>query len=186
MKLPEILKSNTVARSRLFSIEALEIQFSNGVQRTYERLPARSRQAVIVVGITDHQEVVLVREYLAGLHRYELGLPKGTVDPKDGSFEEAANRELKEEAGFGAERIDYLREVSIAPSHMGFTVHVMLARGLFPERLQGDEPEQPEVVMWPLESVDDLFFSSEISEARSMAAIRMAQLHIAGETDRAR
>ena len=62
----------------------------------------------------------------------------------------------------------------------------MLARGLFPERLQGDEPEQPEVVMWPLESVDDLFFSSEISEERSMAAIRMAQLHNAGETDRAR
>jgi ADP-ribose diphosphatase len=185
MALPEILKSNTVARSRLFSIETLDIEFSNGVRRTYERLPARSRQAVIVVGITDQQEVVLVREYLAGLHRYELGLPKGTVDGKDETFEEAANRELKEEAGYGAARIDYLREISIAPSHMGFTVHVMLARGLFPERLQGDEPEQADVVAWPLATIDDLFFSNEISEARSMAAIRIAQLHMAGEIGRA-
>ena len=159
----------------------MELEFSNGVRRTYERLPARGRQAVIVVGVTDDDEVVLVREYLAGLHSYELGLPKGTVDGPDETFEEAANRELKEEAGFGAARVDYLRELSLAPSHMGFTVHVMLARGLYPERLPGDEPEQPEVEKWPLARIDDLLLSSEISEARSIAAIKIAQIHIERE-----
>ena len=115
---------------------------------------------------------------LAGLHKYELGLPKGTVSGPGETFEEAANRELKEEAGFGARRIEYLRELSVAPSHMGFTVHAMLARDLYPESLPGDEPEPPEVRTWPLAAIDDLFLSNELSEARSLAAIRVAQIHM--------
>lgn len=178
MPLPEILKATRIAESRFFHVEALDLRFSNGVERRYERLPPRGRQAVIVVAITADEEVVLVREYLAGLHKYELGLPKGTVSGPGETFEEAADRELKEEAGFGAKRIEYLRELSVAPSHMGFTVHAMLARDLYPESLPGDEPEPPEVQTWPLASIDDLLLSSELSEARSMAAIRIAQIHM--------
>lgn len=181
MPLPQILKATRVAESRFFHVEALELRFANGVRRTYERLPPRGRQAVIVVGVTARDEVVLVREYLAGIHRYELGLPKGTVDGPDETFVEAANRELKEEAGFGAGRIEYLRELSVAPSHMGFTVHALLARDLYPERLPGDEPELPEVRVWPLADIDELFLSGEISEARSLAAIRVAQIHLKRE-----
>lgn len=181
MPLPEILRATRVAESRFFHVEALELKFANGERRTYERLPPRGRQAVIVVGLTARDEVVLVREYLAGLHNYELGLPKGTVAGPDETLTEAANRELKEEAGFGARRIDYLRELSVAPSHMGFTVHAVLARGLYPERLPGDEPEAPEVCPWPLADIDDLFLSGEISEARSLAAIRIAQIHLERE-----
>ena len=92
--LPEILETKTVARSRLFSIETLKLRFSNGVERLYERLPARGRQAVIVVAINTDDELILVREYLAGLHRYELNLPKGTVAPGE-TFYEAENREFK-------------------------------------------------------------------------------------------
>ena len=178
MPLPEILKETRIAESRFFHVEALDLRFSNGVRRTYERLPSRGREAVIVVAVTDDDKVVLVREYLAGLHKYELGLPKGTVDGPGETFEEAANRELKEEAGFGARRIEYLRELSVAPSHMGFTVHAMLARDLYPENLPGDEPEPPEVQTWPLAGIDDLFLSNELSEARSLAAIRVAQIHM--------
>lgn len=37
-KKPEILATQEVAKSRLFRVEQLELRFSNGVQRTYERL----------------------------------------------------------------------------------------------------------------------------------------------------
>ena len=181
MQLPEILNTTTVARSRLFRIESVDLKFSNGARRTYERLPGRGRKAVIVVGVTDDSEVVLIREYLAGLHAYELALPKGAVEGPDETLEETANRELKEEAGFGATRVEYLRELTMAPTHMGYGVHVMLARGLYPERLPGDEPERAEVLTWPLADVDDLMLSSEISEARSLAAIKIAQIHMERE-----
>ena len=178
--LPEILETKTVARSRLFSIETLKLRFSNGVERLYERLPARGRQAVIVVAINTDDEVILVREYLAGLHRYELNLPKGTVDPGE-TFEEAANRELKEEAGFGARKLDYVRQITLAPAYMGFSIHVILARDLYPESLPGDEPEIMEVKKWRLQEADQLVMSELLSESRSIAALKLAEVFIERE-----
>ena len=178
--LPEILETKTVARSRLFSIEALKLRFSNGVERLYERLPARGRQAVSVVAINTDDEVILVREYLAGLHRYELNLPKGTVDPGE-TFEEAANRELKEEAGFGARKLDYVRQITLAPAYMGFSIHVILARDLYPESLPGDEPEIMEVEKWRLQEADQLVMSELLSESRSIAALKLAEVFIERE-----
>ena len=180
VSLPEILETKTVARSRLFSIETLKLRFSNGVERLYERLPARGRQAVIVVAINTDDEVILVREYLAGLHRYELNLPKGTVDPGE-TFEEAANRELKEEAGFGARKLDYVRQITLAPAYMGFSIHGILARDLYPESLPGDEPEIMEVERWGLEAVDQLVMSELLSESRSIAALKLAEVFIEHE-----
>ena len=178
--LPEILETKTVARSRLFSIETLKLRFSNGVERLYERLPARGRQAVIVVAINTDDELILVREYLAGLHRYELNLPKGTVDPGE-TFEEAANRELKEEAGFGARKLDYVRQITLAPAYMGFSIHVILARDLYPESLPGDEPEIMEVEKWRLQEADQLVMSELLSESRSIAALKLAEVFIERE-----
>ena len=178
--LPEILETKTVARSRLFSIETLRLRFSNGVERLYERLPARGRQAVIVVAVNTDNEVILVREYLAGLHRYELNLPKGTVDLGE-TFEEAANRELKEEAGFGARKLDYVRQITLAPAYMGFSIHVVLARELYPESLPGDEPEIMEVEKWAQKDLDQLVMSDLLSESRSIAALKLAEVYMASE-----
>ena len=179
LKLPSILNSQIVASSRLFSIESLDLRFSNGERRTFERLPKRGREAVIVCAVTAKEEVVLIREYMAGLHKYELGLPKGRVDLGE-SFEFAANRELKEEAGFGTRTIEHLRELSLAPGQMGFSIHAMLATDLYIESLPGDEPEPLEVVLWPLNRIDELIFSHELSEARSIATLKIAEVALKG------
>ncbi|MYD43452.1 MAG: ADP compounds hydrolase NudE [Gammaproteobacteria bacterium] len=179
MKLPAIIHSEIIAASRLFSIESLELEFSNGAQRTFERLPKRGREAVIICAVTEDREVVLVREYMAGLHKYELGLPKGRVDEGE-SLEHAADRELQEEAGFGARNITHLRELSLAPGQMGFSIHSMLALDLYPQSLEGDEPEPLEVVLWPLNRVDELIFSHELSEARSIATLKIAEVALNG------
>ncbi len=57
-----------------FKVEKLDLEFSNGEKRTYERLLTHGLGAVIVVAMRDNDTVLLVREYAAGLHHYELGL----------------------------------------------------------------------------------------------------------------
>lgn len=73
---PEILAKNTVAKSKLFAIEALDLRFSNGETRTYERMKPSGRNAVMMVPITEQGDLLLVREYAAGTERYEIGFPQ--------------------------------------------------------------------------------------------------------------
>ena len=51
MSVPEIKAVRTIARSRFFRIEELDLKWGNGVERTYERLPGSGRAAVMVVAI---------------------------------------------------------------------------------------------------------------------------------------
>ena len=172
---PIILSKATVATSRLFRIETLDIEFSNGQQRTYERLARGNpgRGAVLVVPMLDGDTVLLVREYSAGVHRYELGLPKGKTDPGESLFE-AANRELKEEVGYGAGTLHHLTSFSIAPSYLEHMTDIIIASELYPEKLEGDEPEELEIVPWQLSDINSLLATGECTEARSIAALFMA------------
>lgn len=173
-KLPRILKRSEAARSRLFRVEALDLEFSNGTQVAYERLMSAGLGAVIIVPVQKDGIVLLVREYAAGLHAYELGLPKGRLEAGE-SPEAGCNRELKEEVGCGANDIRLLRDLSLAPAYMAHRTHVMLARDLYPERLPGDEPEDIEVVPWPLSDIDSLVQREDVSEGRTIAALYLAR-----------
>ena len=98
--LPQIHSRKVVAKSGLFKIEQVDLEFSNGETRIFERMAGSGRGAVMVVPFINDDEFLLVREYAAGTHTYELGFPKGLIDPGE-SAAVAANRELKEEIGFG-------------------------------------------------------------------------------------
>ena len=174
MPLPEILATETLAQTRFFKIEALDLRFSNGVERRYERLPSTGIEGVIVVAINAKNELLLIREYAAGFHELQLTLPKGVVDTGE-SLEAAASRELAEEAGFAANHTQVVKRLTLAPCHMGFAINVVFAKDLYPKGLQGDEPEPPELVTWPIQRLDELLTSDEFCEARAIAALALCR-----------
>lgn len=150
--------------------EILDLEFSNGERRRYLRLHSRGHGAVMIAAIPEPGTVLLIREYSAGVHRYELGLPKGRMDAGEGVLE-AANRELKEETGFGARRLTHLRGITQAPGYMTHEIQLVLAEDLYPERLPGDEPEELEVVPWKLDALHELVLREDCSEGRSLAGL---------------
>ncbi|MEZ9718503.1 ADP compounds hydrolase NudE [Vibrio cyclitrophicus] len=167
---PEILAQQTVAQSKLFSIESLDLRFSNGEERTYERMKPSGRNAVMMVPITEQGDILLVREYAAGTERYELGFPKGLIDPGE-QPNEAAVRELKEEIGFGANKLTPLKEVILAPSYFSSKMTLFIAEELYPEKLEGDEPEPLDIVRWPLAQAEELLTHLDFCETRSITAL---------------
>lgn len=173
-KLPVITARELVAQSRLFHIEQINLTFSNGANRVYERMAGSGRGAVMMVPMLDEHTLLLVREYCAGTHSYELGFPKGLIDQGE-TPEQAADRELKEEIGYGAKQLCHIHQVNTAPAFLSAEMGIYLATQLYPATLAGDEPEPLEVVAWPLADYQTLLAQPDFNEARSIAALLLVK-----------
>lgn len=168
--LPTIHKTEIVASSRLFKIEALDLEFSNGEKRQYERLVSRGSGAVLIVPVLDENTILLIREYAAGTERYELAFPKGKVE-KGEAILDAANREIMEEVGYESSKLSVMKALSLAPGYLGHITHIILAQDLSEHREEGDEPEEIEVVPWKISEIDQLLERDDFAEGRSVAAL---------------
>jgi ADP-ribose diphosphatase len=171
--LPIIHQRKVVAKSGLFKIEQIDLEFSNGEKRQFERMAGSGRGAVMVVPFINEHEFLLVREYAAGLHSYQLGFPKGLIDPGETAVQ-AADRELKEEVGYGANTLHALHSLSMAPAFFSAHMDVFVAQDLYQKVLPGDEPEPLEVIVWSINDMQALLAREDFIEARCIAALFLA------------
>jgi ADP-ribose diphosphatase len=173
-KKPKILNIETLATTRVFNIERLDLEFSNGEKRQYERLKPPGNGAVLVIPMLDDDTVVMIYEYSGGTDRYELALTKGKIDAGETPLE-AANRELIEEIGYGSNKLTFLKTMTLAPGYQSNITHIILAQDLYEASAEGDEPEPLEVVEHKLSNLEDLVYFDDLTEARTIAALYMAK-----------
>jgi len=171
---PQILDQKVIAKSQLFEIEAIDLRFSNGEERQYERLKSNPYGAVLIIPMLDNDTVLMIREYAAGVNRYELALPKGKIEANEDKLT-AANREIMEEIGYSAKKLTHINTMTIAPGYLQHETHIILAQDLFPKQEDGDEPEKIEVIPWKLSQLNQLLNEPECTEARSIAALFLAR-----------
>jgi ADP-ribose diphosphatase len=177
IKKPTVVHNQIIADTNVFSIERVSLRFANGAEVDYERLRSRGGGAVMIIPLLDMDTVLLIREYAAGVDRYELGFPKGLME-EDESTKSAADREIKEEIGYGSRRLTVLKTLSVAPGYANFETHIVLAEDLYPKRIPGDEPEPIEVVPWKIDDFASLLEQQDFLEARSIAALYLLQHHL--------
>ncbi|OGO90615.1 MAG: ADP compounds hydrolase NudE [Coxiella sp. RIFCSPHIGHO2_12_FULL_42_15] len=179
-KKPQILKSTILAKTAIFTIEGLDLRFSNGEERCYERVQGGARGSVLIVPLLDAETMLLIREYAAGVDDYLLAFPKGAIASGEDALS-TAQRELQEEAGYGATTLTLLGRVSAAPGYMSSMMDIVLAQELYPAEAVGDEPEPIEVIPWQLNKVDALITHPAFHEARSLAALLLLERHLRRE-----
>ena len=170
---PKVLARRPAARTRVFNIEEVDLEFTNGARRTYERVLGSDEGAVLVAPV-DGRSLLLVREYATGMDRYELTFVKGNIDAGEDLLI-AANRELQEEIGVAARRLEHLCSVTTAPGYLRHHTHLVLASDLYASARDGDEPEPLEVTEWPLDRLDALLDHDEFTDARSVATLFILQ-----------
>lgn len=104
-----------------------------------------------------------------------LVLPGGTVEPRE-SMADTANRELQEELGLRAGRLEYLGELTPWSKYLGVRSHIYLGRDLTASKLHGDEPEEVGMERVPWNAVESMMMSGHLRDARAIAALYRAQL----------
>ncbi len=167
--MPEILSVTSVARSRLFNIEQVDLRFSNGNEVQFERLQSDSAGSVLIVPV-DGDELVLIREYAVGTEQYELSFPKGNIDAGE-QPRVAACRELQEEIGMSSSNIRLLRRTIVSPAYINRPVWIMLATDLIADPLSGDEPEELERIRWPINRMWELLQQDDFNDGVNQLAL---------------
>lgn len=173
-KHPTVLSTKILAKTRIFRIEEMQVRFSNGHESTFERICGRHPTAVMIIPMLDSETILLIREYAAAADQYTLAFPKGAMDEGENALV-TANRELMEEVGFGAHELTELAEWSLSPAYFNATMKIVLAKNLYPQKMEGDEPEPIEVIPWKIADIDALLRHPEFHESRSVAAILLLE-----------
>jgi ADP-ribose diphosphatase len=140
----------------------------------------QSRDEVLVVALDARGAVTLIVEPSPAFDGEVLVLPGGTVDPGE-ALEATANRELREEVGMRAERVQPLGELRAWSKYLSVRSHVFLARDLVPDPLPGDEPYVIRPERTPLDAFEALIASGRLRDARVIAALYLARRALAAE-----
>ena len=161
--------------SNFFTVEELDLEFTNHEKRTYERL-CGGNGAILAVPF-DGKFFYMTSSYACGFERYELGFVKGKID-KGESPVQACNRELQEEIGYFAGECSLLKEeMTVAPGMLSLRMHCFLCTDLVPRKiLTGDEPEPIKLIKVSPDEALDLVFNeqSPLTEARAIACLTLA------------
>ena len=131
------------------------------------------KDVVAIVPVDSEGNVLLVRQHRTPAGRQILEIPAGGVENGE-SHDEAAQRELQEEACVQAARLERLLGFYVSPGYCSEFVHLYLATGLSAKIVRCDEDEAIEIVRLPLAEAGDLARSGVIEDGKSIVGLLLA------------
>jgi ADP-ribose pyrophosphatase len=152
-----------------------QVQLPNG--RSVELDIVRHPGASAVVPFVSVDEVLLIRQYRHAAGGSILEVPAGKLDPGD-TPESCAARELEEEAGRRAGRLEKLGSIFTTPGFTDEVIHLFAAFDLEPVPLRHEHDELIELVPLRLTTALDLVWRGELRDAKSALALLMAARHV--------
>lgn len=165
------LDERVVHQGYIFRLVETDFEAPDG--STFTRDIVRHPGAVAVVPVVG-DSVVLVRQYRAPLDMRVLEIPAGLRDVSDEPLEETAQRELIEEIGMKAGRLDHLADVHNCIGFCDEVVTIFIGRDLEPTpRVLTDSPEEAdmEILEVPIAAVPAMISTGEITDAKTMIGV---------------
>ena len=169
-ELPKILSSQKVFDGRVFNVTVDTVTEGD---LTYQREVVHHNGSAVIVPIFDDGTVALVRQYRHPAVRYLLEVPAGTL-AKGERPEIGAARELKEELGVVAARLEKLSEFFVSPGFCEEKMWVYLATELSEGEQALEDDEVLDIVRLPISDALEMITSGEIEDAKTIIGLILA------------
>ena len=176
----ELLDSESVFEGRIIHLRVDTVRTPDGKVTTREVVEHRG--AVAIVPLLDEHTVVLIRQFRQSAGRVLIEIPAGMLEPGE-SPDECARRELIEETGYAAGRMEKLFESYLAPGYSSELLHVYAARDLVPVGNSLDEDEFLEVFTLPLAEAPTAIRNGDVCDAKTLCGLLLV-LNEAGRKER--
>lgn len=166
-----VVESQRKFEGKICSLRVDTVEFDNG--RTAQREIVEHEPVVAIVPIDGDGNIVLVRQYRLATGAVLLEVPAGGIDRGE-SPDDAAQRELREEIGMHAGRLEPIAEFYVSPGFLTEYVYAFLATDLSDSAAEADEDEDIAVVRMPLVDAVAMAERGEFRDAKSIAGILIA------------
>lgn len=164
----KFVSRKTVWKGRAVNFVVDTVRLPNGKKATREFLDHPG--AVGVVPFLDRQTVVMVRQYRHPVSEVTLELPAGKLDPGE-SILTCVKRELREETGYTARKIQPLLRYWPTPAFADEVLHLYVAEGLKKGVMNTDEDEFLECVTMPFRKAVDLVRRGKIKDSKTVVGL---------------
>jgi ADP-ribose pyrophosphatase len=167
---PEFLDSKKVFSGRVFDVTVDTVREGD---KTYVREVVHHSGSAVIVPVLNDGTVALVRQYRHPAVRYLLELPAGTLNDNERP-EEGAARELEEELGLVAGKMEKLCEFFVSPGFCSEKMWLYLAADLSETAQNLEDDEAIEVVRLPINQALQMITDGEIEDAKTIIGLMLA------------
>ena len=171
----ELIKSETLLQGRTFKIRRDYLKTPDGSETRLEIIEHGG--SVIVIPVDENGNLLFVRQYRHATGRDLIELPAGTRDGEE-PYEECAAREIREETGMRAGKLEKIGEFYLAPGYSTEFMGVFLATDLKHNPLDPDADEFLSVEKMSVKKAFEMAERGEMPDAKSLAALFLAKPHL--------
>ncbi len=131
----------------------------------------KHKGAAAVVAVKEDGRLLMVRQYRNALNRETLEIPAGGLNGADEPTDIAAARELEEEAGYTAGKLELLLTICTTVAFCDEKIDIYLATDLQRSRQHLDEDEFLDVESHDIEELVQMVYDCKIQDGKTVAAI---------------
>lgn len=162
----EILKDKLIYKGEFLEFRNLEVKLPNG--NNHNRDIVKHPGACAVIAFLDEENIVLVEQFRLALNKNILEIPAGKIN-KSESIEQCAKRELKEETGYIAQKIEYLGSIATAPGFCDEIIYLYKATDLILDTKNEDEDEFTNVKIMNINKVREEIKKGKIIDGKTIS-----------------
>lgn len=171
------IHSERLYEGKVINLKVDEVSLPNGKQSKRELIEHPG--AVAIIAVTDEQKIIMVEQYRKALERSLVEIPAGKLEPGEAP-ETTAMRELEEETGYSAEKLEKLISFSTSPGFADEVVHLFLAVGLH-KAVNGavtDDDEFVELMEVTVADAEEMIRSERIYDAKTAYAVQWVKNYL--------
>ncbi|HAR6103704.1 TPA: NUDIX hydrolase [Staphylococcus pseudintermedius] len=168
------ISKESIYKGKIIEVEKHKVSLPNN--ETAYREVVKHNGAVAICALTPDQQVILVKQYRKALEQELLEIPAGKLEPGE-DRESAAMRELEEETGYKAKKLTLIAEVYGTPGFSNEKISVYFADNLVEGKVNLDEDEFVEKVLYSLDDVKKAVEARTIEDAKTFIAFQHLLLH---------
>lgn len=162
----KVIKDKLIYKGNFLEFRNLEVELPNGKESNRDII--RHPGACGIIAFLDDEHIILVEQFRLPLNKVLLEIPAGKLD-KGESIEECAKRELREETGYIAGKIEYLGKIATAPGFCDEIIYLYKATNLTLGSKDEDEDEFTNVKIMNINEVKEKIKKGEIIDVKTVS-----------------